>query len=215
MRKVFFIFVLIFGVMVFTPVFGQENSSAGGLEINFFYSETCNHCADEQKFLDEMEEKYPKVKINRHSISLAQCREELINLCRKYGLEKYIGLAPLTFVGEEFFLGFDDAEGRKIEESIQRQLDGIGSDQDKDKKKINLPIIGEVDLTKYSLPAQAVILGFFDGFNVCSLGALILILGLVLILRSRSKILIFGGIFILTTAIIYGLLILVTTTFMG
>ena len=43
----------------------------------------------------------------------------------------------------------------------------------------NIPLIGEIDLAKYSLPAQAVVLGFFDGFNVYSLGALVLILGLV------------------------------------
>jgi len=53
-----------------------------------------------------------------------------------------------------------------------------------------------------------VILGFFDGFNVCSLGALVLILGIVLALKSRKKILILGGIFILTTGIIYGILII-------
>jgi len=57
------------------------------------------------------------------------------------------------------------------------------------------------------LPITAVLMGFFDGFNVCSLGALVLILGLVLILKSRKKILIFGGIFIFTTSLVYGLLI--------
>ena len=51
------------------------------------------------------------------------------------------------------------------------------------------------------------VLGVLDGFNVCSLGALVLILGLVLALRSRKKVLIFGGLFILTTAIVYGFLI--------
>lgn len=60
----------------------------------------------------------------------------------------------------------------------------------------------------YSLPVLAVLLGALDGFNICSLGALVLILALVLSLRSRKKIIIFGGIFILTTAIVYALLIL-------
>jgi hypothetical protein len=79
--------------------------------------------------------------------------------------------------------------------------------QNTEKNLVTLPIIGEVDLSNYSLSALAVIFGFFDGFNVCSLGALVLILGLVLVFRSRIKILILGGIFILTTGIIYGFLI--------
>ena len=203
MRKViFFIFILILIFSSFDNVFAKED-----LEINFFYGEICLFCADEQRFLDEIAEKYPEIKINRYLNTDPDARKLLVDLCKKCNAERYLGLVPMTFVGDEFFLGFDDAEGRKIEESIQRQLKGIGPAQDKDEKKINLPIIGEVDLTKYSLLAQAVVLGFFDGLNVCSLGALILILGLVLILRSRSKILIFGGIFILTTAIMYGLLI--------
>jgi len=54
-----------------------------------------------------------------------------------------------------------------------------------------------------------VVLGVFDGFNVCSLGALVLILGIVLAFRSKRKTLVLGIIFILTTAMIYGLLIFV------
>lgn len=205
MKKwIFSIFILLLIFSSFSNVFAK-----GDLEINFFYSETCPHCNAEHKFLDQIEEKYPQVKVNRHPVSQAQCREELIDFCRKYDIEKYIGIVPLTFVGEEFFLGFDNPEriGKQIEESIQRQLKEPGSGQEEE-KKIGLPIIGEVDLAKYSLPVQAAVLGFFDGFNICSLGALILILGLVLILRSRSKIFIFGGTFILITAIVYGLLII-------
>jgi hypothetical protein len=53
----------------------------------------------------------------------------------------------------------------------------------------------------------AILLGFLDGFNVCSLGALMLIIGLTLKLQRRKTIIILGGTFILTTAIVYGGLI--------
>lgn len=215
-KGIFFIFVLFLIFSGFSNASAQDCPSCDGtlltseqlLEVNFFYSETCPHCKAEQEFLNEIEKKYPDVKITRHLVSQAYCRGELIDLCKKYGLEEYIGLVPLTFVGEEFFLGFDNAEyiGKEIEESIQRQSEGL-EPKPEENNKINLPIIGEINLTKYSLPAQAVVLGFFDGLNICSLGALILILGLVLVLRSRSKIFIFGGLFILITAIVYGLLI--------
>jgi len=64
-------------------------------------------------------------------------------------------------------------------------------------------------LKNYSLPALAVVLGVLDGFNICSLGALALILGLVLAFKSRRRVLVFGSLFILTTAVVYGLLIFV------
>jgi len=197
--KKYLIFIPLFLAIAF-PAFAQN------LEIDFFYSETCPHCKAEQEFLDDIEKNYPEVEINRYLNT--ENKKLLADLAREHEVEMYIGLVPLTFVGQDFFAGFDNEYGigEKIEDSIIRQLEhGV----EKEDKKLILPIIGEVDLEKYSLPAQAVVLGFFDGFNICSLGALILILGLVLVLRSRSKIFIFGGLFILTTAIIYGILILV------
>lgn len=213
MRKIlFFIFVLILGLIIFSPVLAQENLTDIKLEINFFYSEVCPHCAAEEKFLDTIEEKYPEVKINRYLSTDSEARKILVDLIKKHNAEMYMGLVPLTFVGEDFIIGFDNEQsiGKRIEDSIQRQLFSKNPIEEKEKEeKISLPIVGKIDLTKYSLPVQAVVLGFFDGFNVCSLGALILILGLVLVLRSRTKILLFGGIFILTTVVIYGLLIVI------
>ncbi|MFZ5559563.1 MAG: glutaredoxin family protein [Patescibacteria group bacterium] len=205
-KKFFFIFLLILGLMIFSPAFAQEKSYK--LEINFFYSQTCPHCLAEQKFLDKIQEKYPEIKINRYLASDSNNRKILVDLLKKHDAEMYAGLVPVTFVGEDLILGFDNEKGigKRIEDSIKRQISQPSPGPGKD-NRIHLPIIGDIDLTKYSLPAQAVILGFFDGFNVCSLGALILILGLVLILRSRAKILIFGGLYILTTAVVYGLLI--------
>jgi len=75
--------------------------------------------------------------------------------------------------------------------------------------QVTLPLVGKIDLKAYSLPVLAVVLGVLDGFNVCSLGALVLILGLVLAIGSRKKTLLFGSIFILTTAFVYGLLIFI------
>jgi len=199
--KKLLIFIPLF-LAIAVPAFAQE------LEIDFFYSETCLHCRAEQVFLDDIEDNYPEVQINRYINTNSESRKLLADLAREHEVEMYVGLVPLTFIGEDFFAGFDNEYGigKKIEDSIIRQLEeGVK----KEDKKLRLPIIGEIDLEKYSLPAQAVVLGFFDGFNICSLGALILILGLVLVLRSRSKIFIFGGLFIITTAIVYGVLILV------
>jgi len=209
-KKFFFIFLLLFGISVFSPVFAQTNPpSEGKLQIYFFYSETCPHCKAERAFLDTIESKYPQVQIDRYLESDASHRKLLADLLTQHDAQQYTGLVPLTFVGKDFFAGFDNAEniGKKIEDSIVRQLGNLQPQPEENKNKVHLPLIGDVDLSKYSLPLQAIILGFFDGFNVCSLGALVLILGLVLILRSRPKIMLFGGLYILVTAVVYGVLI--------
>lgn len=200
-----FLFFIFFGFNNLNFCFAAEY-----VEINFFYSDRCPHCATEKIFLEKIKTKYPEVKINYRSMTDPASLEVFKKLCERCPeAEKYLGLVPLTFVEDDFFPGFDNEQGigKKIENSIQRHIEGFPKDNGEKKKTINLPVIGEIDINNYSLPLQTIILGFFDGFNVCSLGALVLILGLVLSLRSRFKIFLFGGIFILITAVVYGALI--------
>jgi len=191
-------------LLLLFPFFSSATEK--NIEISFFYRRTCPYCSREKVFLDEIEKKYPEVKVNRYLAEDPRNQELLEKLAREHNAERYIGLVPLTFIGKDFFLGFDDKEGigKEIDNSIQRQLKGI---KDSSGEGITLPFVGRIDQSKYSLPVLAVILGFLDGFNVCSLGALVLILGIVLALRSRAKISVFGVVYILTTTIVYGLLI--------
>lgn len=210
MKKIIFIFA-IFAITAFSqPVFAQTTLE-NPLELNFFYSATCPHCLAENKFLDKIQKDYPGVKINRYLVS----EPENIRLMEKflvdYGAEKYGGLVPLTFIGKEYFLGFDNDAGigQKIKKSIEGQIRALELPAEKPSgnKEIYLPFIGNINTGDFSLPALAIVLGLLDGVNVCSLGALILILGVVMALGSRKKIIIFGGTYILTTAVVYGLLI--------
>ncbi|MFH1656504.1 MAG: hypothetical protein ABH956_01885 [Candidatus Nealsonbacteria bacterium] len=220
-KKILFILILVFGLSIFTNfVFASENQ----LEVDFFYSKTCSHCAKENKFLDELEIKYSDIKINRYEISEKGNADLLMEFYKEYNVpESNYGWVPITFIEGEYFSGFHTEIGGEIEDCILRFIEGdpkntCESTEDSEKTTstlidlkngINLPFVGKVDLSKYSLPALTIILGTLDGFNVCSLGALILILGLVIAMKSRKKILIFGITFILTTSIVYGILIFV------
>lgn len=194
-------------LILLTPVFVFAQTAK--LDIYFFYSKSCHHCLAEDKFLLKIEDNYSGVKINRYLISDPEGLNILNSLVKKHDAQRYIGLVPLTFIGDDFFIGFDSEQkmGKAMEESIKNQISEIPPLPDQNDKKIKIPILGNIDLKKYSLPTISVMLGFLDGFNVCSLGALVLILALVLALRSRVKIIIFGGVFLVTSALIYGLLI--------
>jgi len=210
MRKLFsFILLLSFLLGGFNFILAQNNK----VEVNFFYGATCPHCAAEDNFLDEIEKKYPQIEIHRYLITNSENIEILKELCKQCDVEQYIGLVPMTFVEKDFFLGFDNTEniGKKIENAIKTHLEveeipEEPTEETQNLNKVALPFLGEVGLNSFSLPVLAVVLGFLDGFNICSLGALVLILGLVLALRSRRQILIFGGTFIFTTAVVYGIL---------
>jgi len=211
MKKLFLFlsfFVLLFGGFNFA-------SAQEGSEAYFFYSSICPHCAQESVFLDELKDKYPGIKINKFEVfSTSKNQEILRNFYEEYEVPKTLwGLVPATFTPEKYFVGFNEKIAAEIESCLEECM-RPGEDEvsltntSVIEKKIKIPFLGEVGISNFSFPVMAIVLGALDGFNVCSLGALILILSLVLALKSRKKILIFGGIFLMTTALTYGLLII-------
>lgn len=240
--------LLVFGI--FGIIFSLANPAAikaattnpDKLEILFFYSPTCPHCQAEEPFLDSLEQKYPELEVKRYLGSDFKNQMLLRQLLEAAGKLEFFGSVPVTFIGTELFLGFDNAEniGSQMEVSIIRQIASLKpklepifipelklienpqiaepkaapqkeeqtTESDKEESKVTAAGIDLGKLEKYSLPALAITWGSLDGFNVCSLGALLLILSLVLVLRSRKQVLIYGGVFLLTTAVVYGLLIL-------
>lgn len=201
------LFSLISILFISSPVNAQEK-----IEINFFYSVTCPHCAEEKVFLDNLSEKYPQIEIKAYEFSTQETQIKLKHFYDQYKVSPTKqGFVPATFIGNRYFIGFSkETTGKEIENYIIDPTQENSSNNSLfNLKNINLPLIGGISAEQYSLPVLAAILGFFDGFNVCSLGALILILGIVLTFGSRTKTLALGSAFILTTAIIYGLLIFV------
>ncbi len=158
----------------------------------------------EKSFLDNLEKKYPELKIKKWEITKDNNSELLAQFYQNYQVPAETqGLVPVIFIKDRYFVGYDSDEttGQIIKDYILESKTPSQTD------KINLPILGKIDTAKYSLPVLAAVLGLLDGFNVCSLGALVLILSLVLAFRSRFKIIFLGGLFLVSTAIIYGFLI--------
>jgi len=212
MKKVIlgvFIFAFFLSAGIADFCLAQENT----VEVNFFYSPTCPHCAEEEKFLDNLQEDYPDLRINRYSVLRSENLQKLKGFYKKFNVpEQYYGMVPATFTNSKYFIGFNNQVGRDIRNCLSEICYKNNVSEESStivdiKGNIEVPFIGKINIRKYSFPVLAVILGILDGFNVCSLGALVLILGLVLALKSRKKTLIFGGVFILTTAVIYGILI--------
>lgn len=205
MRKItrLFVFILLLSLVPFS-VSGQERA-----EVNFFYSEVCPHCAAEKEFLKKLQSEHPKLEVNMYSVSSQEGKEKLLSLYEEYEVDqRKRGLVPATFIGDHCFVGYDNEAGvgQKIREAVEGTLEDCECVEGEG-KTVDLPLVGKIEISDYSLPVLTVIMGILDGFNVCSLGALVLILGLVLSFRSRKKILVFGGLFVLVTAVVYGLLI--------
>lgn len=169
--------------------------------VHFFEDRLCPVCRDQKRFMEEIASDYPEMELRIYSISDTG---KLHQLAAEYGVEDYAIMAPTTFIGQNFFQFRDFTEKHK--EWLRLALEG--ETVETDCCMVTIPLFGwEVNIGDWSLPLITLLLGSLDGFNICSIGALILILMIVFVFNSRRKIFFYGAIFILATALIYGVLV--------
>ena len=79
----------------------------GKVNLYFFYSPTCPHCQAEHPFLQEMEQKYPALKV--HYIEAAKNEELFSNASQAY-LTTTSGV-PRTYLADIAFIGYSEEPG--------------------------------------------------------------------------------------------------------
>ena len=204
MKKIFWITtVIIFLSLILGTDFAlaRENS----IEIDFFYSAICPHCAKEHEFLKELKTKYPEIEIKEYEVISSQENQKILDgFYEKYQVpQKDRGWVPVTFTPTKYFIGFNEQVAKEIESCIKECILG----EKPAPQKIKIPIIGEVDLSKMSLPVLTITVGALDGLNPCAMWILLFLIALLINTRSRKRMWLVGGTFILTSGIVYFLLL--------
>jgi len=191
----FLIFLFIGLFSTITPIFAEN------VTIHFFEDRLCSTCALQKDFMNSIKDNYPNLEIKTYPISET---DKLHQLATENHVNNYKIMSPTSFVNGIFFQFNDFGEREKA--SI---IDAIeGNYVESSNNIVNVPLINkEVDLDNLPILLTTIVLSSVDGLNVCSIGALILILSIVLAFNSRRKILLYGGIFILTTATVYGIIV--------
>lgn len=200
--KIFLLSILLFSFYG-GLVFAETETADEKLIIYLFDDRLCPVCRDAKDFIESILGDYPKAELRIYPISDTK---KLTEIAQEYGVEDYGIMAPTIFIDDNFFQ-FRDFTSRN-EKMIINAIEG--EIVEGDCCIIKIPFLNiEIDISNWSLPVITVILGSIDGFNVCSIGALILVLSIVMVLNSRKKIFFYGGLFILTAVIIYGTLVFI------
>lgn len=206
MKRVFLISsFIIFSALTFGVKADFALAQEKTIEINFFYSAICPHCDNEKEFLGKLEEKYPEIKINKYEVvSNTENKEILKDFYEKYNvLKSEMGVVPVTFTHARYFIGFNEQTGKDIENCIEECLGhGLAGSQ-----KIKVPFLGEVDISKMSLPVLTIALAAMDGLNPCAMWILLFLIALLINTRSRKKMWLVAGTFVIASGIVYYLIL--------
>jgi thiol-disulfide isomerase/thioredoxin len=216
-KKIIAIFFVLFFLFIPDLVSAQENK----VNIYFFWSQSCPHCAKEKAFLQEIAPKYPNLVLHDYEVNLT----ENYSLLQKIGDELNIvtGGVPITIIGNSHFVGYldDETTGQTIinlieEVSLKGDSNSVGkiisskeetvvptSNIKSVPEQIKVPILGSVDTKKLSLPILTIVIAAMDGFNPCAMWTLLFLISLLLGMKDRKRMWILGGTFIVTSAVVY------------
>lgn len=209
------VFLLIFGLFIPAKIEAQEKVS-----LHLFWSDGCPHCQKEKIFLAKLVEKYPQLEIKDYEVSSSQTNAALL---KKAGdsLGVNVSGVPFTVIGQEYFIGYlnDETTGKEIEAAVNYALendcqDVVGSlfsrseESDQDKVKgatdiIEVPIFGQLDTKKLSLPVLTFVIALLDGFNPCAMWVLLFLISLLLGMKDKKKMWVLGSVFIVASGFVY------------
>jgi hypothetical protein len=109
---------------------------------------------------------------------------------------------PLFVRGSRYLIGFESAE------TTGREILALGAETaiapaGQEPSRVNLPLIGDIDPTRYSLLALTVLMGLSDGFNPCAMWVLIYLISLIASIEDQRKIWWLVGTFVFTSGVLY------------
>jgi len=180
-------------------------------QIHFFFHPNCPHCRAQEKFNQYLSSKYPNLTIIAHDTSVPTEANLLPLLAEKKGIPKDRLSVPATFIGPYIIIGFDEptTSGVTLEKAITAYLNNDPSLFNQEDQRwlaeevVDLPWFGSLQISKFSLPILAAIIGLADGFNPCAMWVLVYLISLIISIRERNKIWLLVGSFVLASGILY------------
>lgn len=184
------------------------------VNIYFFYGDGCEHCAKEEKFLDQIIKKYENnVRIFRYETWYDDHNKNLMLSVKKLlGKNENISV-PFTVIGKESYSGYNDYVGEKMENQLRKYLElDIDNSNIVDENKEEIPLLGRVDVKEVSILLIAIILGLVDGFNPCAMWILLFLINMLFGMENKKRMLFLGISFLFVSSLVYFLSMLGLTT---
>lgn len=186
--------------------------------ITLFWSKRCPHCRDALSFLDRLRSEEPWIEVRDFELTGDRAHVALyMEMAR--GLGQEARSVPGFFVCGQMLTGFDaaDAMGARLlglarfcRQAVQvggarTQVSGgePGAVAGASGGSIDLPLFGRLDTGTLSLPLFTLVIAGLDAFNPCAFFVLLFLLSLLVHARSRGRILVVGGTFVLFSGLVY------------
>jgi len=211
----------------------QDATGVQRIVLYFFWNRHCPHCQAAAPFIDQLAREYPWLAVVSEEVSGNEANlTHFIGMMTALGEEAngvpaFLACRSIVAVGYEtaqttgesirsFLLSCHNevAQGQFPDVSLapMEEEDPLPTPTDDLPSQLQavhggahlvLPWLGTVDAQRYSLPFYTVVIAGLDAFNPCAFFVLLFLLSLLVHARSRWRMLLIGGIFVLFSGLIY------------
>ena len=213
-------FIILAVVMVMPALsFGAEAQNAslakqGTATLYLFEGRGCPHCAEEKIFLEKLRKKYPTLVVREFEVWYDKKNAAFFSRTIRAARVHHAGV-PTTVIGKKLFIGYSEQTEKALEAAVAECVsrgcvDTLALDvataaplAQEGQKVVKVPLVGDVDPAKVSLPLLTVVIGALDSFNPCAFFVLLFLLSMLIHGHSRKRMFLIGGIFVFFSAFIY------------
>lgn len=205
--------IIILALFLFLQLFIQPVLADGKLTLDFYYSSDCGECDIKLEFIEDeflYNESYDEL-LNINIKDIVSNETYFNEWEKEYDFYPY----PFVVIKNETTSSNPipeyDINKEKINSIINEFISNGSTNDTTDKyyREIDFIfwkiIIDEEFISNFSLPVLTIILGGLDSFNPCAFFILIFLLNLLLYSRSRKRMILIGGIFIIFSGILYAI----------
>ena len=193
--------------------YSQTDEGAIEVDLYFFWSKKCPHCQNAVPFIQALPDKRPWIRV--HSLELTEHPEHVrqyVDMVAMLGQDARS--VPAFLWCGQMTVGYDNEHGvgQYLLERLntchqqlvaQNKLPPDKLPRSSVETEISLPVIGQLDLERFSLPTFTLILAGLDAFNPCAFFVLLFLLSLLVHAKNRRKMLLIGGIFVFFSGLLY------------
>lgn len=204
-----------------------SSSALEQVKLYLFYSKSCPHCADEKVFLADLQNQHSNLEIEMLEVTENPQNADLLTSV-KSALGTENSYVPYTVIDKVGLTGYSENTARQIKQLVekysnQKSVDIVSKikkgkdvseflEENNEKEEqtenveenlVTVPILGDIDPKKISLPLLAIVMGTIDGFNPCAMWVLLFLIGMLIGMKDRKKMWILGLVFLGTSAFIY------------
>ncbi len=203
------------------PVWLVEDGAGGRrVRLYVFWSRRCPHCQAALPFLERLRDQEPWIEVLDYELTTSPAHvQRYLELAR--GLGEEARSVPAFFVCGQMLTGFDGDEGmgerllglaRLCRQAAQgggaagqavAAPRAPGAAPGGGPASVEVPILGTLSLGTLSLPLFTLVIAGLDAFNPCAFFVLLFLLSLMVHARSRGRMLLIGGTFVLFSGLVY------------